>query len=303
MRVKVPKLLISLVLVSGLALACARTPPVDVAQAEKHYDLAADYLGKRMTAAALRETEEALKQNPAYPEAHWLLGAIKLGIAVQELEMTERSTCLSGPTAALGRRDAEAKLREAQGHFREALKHRADYPQAWDALASVALHFREFDAALEYEHKALQNPVFAENHIARSNLGWAYFGKGDSVRAEVELRGALVRQPEFCVGHYRLAEVLWKRGDVDGALDALGEIEKRRGVCRIQEAFHLLGRIASQRKQAERALAALDSCQQLAPRSCLASECKKLALTMPHVPPRDTKNDDNDRAVGPGEEG
>ncbi len=267
----------------ALTLSCA-TQHIDLQAAEKHYDLAADYMGKRLVAAALRECEEALKANPNYADAHYLLGAIKLGLAVQDLEVAGRTSCLKGPQAALGKKGAEDKLREAEAHFKHASELRVDYSEALDGLAAIALHFQDWDRAVALEASALKNPVFAENHIARSNLAWALYGKGDYVRAELELRSALVRAPDFCVGYYRLGELLFKRGDVPGASDALGEIEKRRQVCRIQEAFHLLGRVAVAHKEPVRALKALEDCQSLAPRSCLADECKKLAITIPPQP-------------------
>ncbi len=267
----------------ALTLSCA-TQKIDVQAAEKHYDLAADYVGKRLTAAALRECEEALKANPGYADAHFLLGAIKMGLAVQELEVTGRTSCLKGPQAAFGKKEAEDKLREAEAHFRQASDLRTDYSEALDGMAVVALHFSDWDRAVALESSALKNPVFAENHIARSNLAWALLGKGDLVRAEIELRSALVRAPDFCVGYYRLAELLYKRGDVPAAAEVLGEIEKRRQVCRIQEAFHLLGRVALAHKEPARALKALEECQSLAPRSCLADECKQLSITIPPQP-------------------
>lgn len=272
-----------LVALGASPLSCA-TPKIDIQAAERHYDLAADYVGKRLVAAALRECEEALRANPGYPDAHFLLGAIKMGLAVQELEVTGRTSCLKGPQAAFGKKEAEEKLREAEAHFRQAADLRPDYSEAYDGMAAVALHFSDWDRAVALESSALKNPVFAENHIARSNLAWALLGKGDLVRAEIELRSALVRAPDFCVGYYRLAELLHRRGDVTAAADVLGEIEKRRQVCKIQEAFHLLGRVALANKEPARALKALEDCQSLAPRSCLADECKKLATTIPPQP-------------------
>jgi tetratricopeptide (TPR) repeat protein len=280
-------------------LGCAAGPKLDVQQSERHYDLAADYLGKKMISASLRECEQALHHNPGFAEAHFLYGAIKMGIAVQEIEMVARTSCVNPSSAALGRTQAEEKLREALKHFQKAVELRADYSEALDGLAAIELHFRNFDAALVAELRALKNPVFAENHIARSNLAWAYFGKSDLVRAELELRASIARQPEFCVGYYRLAEVLHQRGDSDGALDALAEIERRKSSCNIQEAFLLLGRIATARREPVRALRAFESCQLLAPRSCMATDCKKLALTLPAPPPRDG----TDEPGASGEEG
>jgi len=156
----------------ALTLSCA-TQHIDLQAAEKHYDLAADYMGKRLVAAALRECEEALKANPNYADAHYLLGAIKLGLAVQDLEVAGRTSCLKGPQAALGKKGAEDKLREAEAHFKHASELRVDYSEALDGLAAIALHFQDWDRAVALEASALKNPVFAENHIARSNLAWA----------------------------------------------------------------------------------------------------------------------------------
>src|SRR5439155_15447090 len=137
---------------------------------------------------------------------------------------------------------------EAAESFQQAIRFRPYYAEAYDGLAVLSIYARDFDAAVRYEEHAQQSAVFALNPISRGNLGWAYYGKKDFVRAEKELREAVSRAPEFCVGRYRLGQVLFDQGDYAGAADELGTLSQRK--CPIQEAYRVLG-LARQRLHAE----------------------------------------------------
>src|SRR5262249_12638891 len=139
----------------------------------------------------------------------------------------------------------------------------------------IAINQKNFDDAVRFEQHAQENVVFAENPIARGNLGWAYYGKKDFVRAEKELREAVAKAPEFCVGRYRLGHVLFEQGDHQGVVDVLGPMNERR--CPIQEAYRVLGLARQRLHQGEEARRAFDVCVQLAPHSCLAEECRRYA--------------------------
>jgi len=257
--------------------ACAHSerPARDPDGSQKRVALGQDYYSKHMVAPALIELSRALELDPENPDAYYMLGLVKMGQGVEHLELAERASCLHGAAAEAERADAAQKLREAAENFQLALKYRPGFAEALDGLAVVAIHGKDFESAVRYETQAQESAVFAENVLAKGNLGWAYYGKKDLLRAEKELREAVAKAPKFCVGHYRLAQVLFDRGEFAGAADELQLVADLK--CPIQEAFRLLG-LARERLHAPgSAKKAFETCVQLAPKSCLAEECRRYA--------------------------
>jgi len=255
--------------------ACAHEPKRDPDASAKRLALGADYYAKHLVPAAIVELEKALELDPHNPEALYMMGVLKMGQGVEHLELAERATCLRGPARAIEQEDATKKLTEAADHFERAIQYRPGYAEAYDGLAVLAIERHDFEAAVRYEQRAQENAVFAENPIAKGNLGWAYYGKKDFVRAEKELREAVSKAPKFCVGHYRLAQVLYDQGGITQAAEVLGEIVGQH--CPIQEAYKLLGLSSQRLHDEDAAVEAFDSCIRLAPKSCIAQECRKYA--------------------------
>ena len=258
--------------------ACAHSaaPVRDQDGSQKRLALGQDYLQKHLTVPALIELQKAILLDPENADAYYTLGIVKMGQGVEHLELAERTTCLRGPAADAERVDATRKMQEAALNFRRALQYRPNYAEALDGLAVVAIYGKDFETALAYEIRAQESAVFAENAIAKGNLGWAYYGKKDLLRAEKELREAVAKAPRFCVARYRLAQVLFDRGEYAGAAEELGQLLAPKE-CPIQEAYRLLG-LARQRLHAARdARQAFETCVNLAPRSCMAEECRRYA--------------------------
>jgi Flp pilus assembly protein TadD len=225
--------------------------------------------------AALVEIQRALELDPENPEAHYLMGVVKMGQGLEHLEIANRATCMKEAQAEAERADAEVKMTEAKQSFERALTFRAAYAEAYDGLAVLAINNQDFDAAVRFEQRAQESVVFAENRIARANLGWAYYRKKDLVRAEKELREAVAKEPRFCVGHYRLGQVLFDETELGQAIDELTMVASQK--CPIQEAYRLLG-LAKKRLHADaEAKQAFETCIQLAPHSCMAQECRQYA--------------------------
>jgi Tfp pilus assembly protein PilF len=256
-------------------MACAHQVHRDPEASAKRLAVGQDYYAKHMVPAALIELQRALELDPENPEAHYLMGVLKMGQGVEHLELAERTTCLRGPQASAERADAAEKMREAEQSFRLAVKYRPFYAEAFDGLAVLAIYEKDYDAAVQYEKKAQENAVFAENPIALGNLGWAYYGKKDFVRAEKELREAVAKSPQFCVGRYRLGQVLFEQGEFAQAAEELSPLAAQR--CPIQEAYRLLGLAQQRLHAAGEAKVAFATCVRLAPRSCMAEECRRYA--------------------------
>jgi tetratricopeptide (TPR) repeat protein len=258
-----------------LAFACAHERTRDPDGSAKRLAVGQDYYSKNLVAPALVEIQRALDLDGENPEAYYMMGVLKMGQGVEHLEIAERAHCLQGPAAAVERGDASSRMREAEENFKLAIRYRPNYAEAYDGLAVVASYTKDYDAAVRYESEAQKNVVFAENPIARGNLGWAYYGKRDLVRAEKELRDAVAKAPRFCVGRYRLGQVLFDEADYSGAVDELTQVEKLG--CPIQEAFRVLGLARERQHEMEEAGAAFSRCVKLAPKSCMAAECARYA--------------------------
>ncbi len=252
---------------------CGESQPVDPEASEKQFLLGADYFQKGMQRPALEELLKAVKLNPRNSDALHLLGILSLREAADSEGMIDQQACLPKEDAKLMRQEVDRHFREAEERFRKAVEVKPDFSDAWNSLAVVMLHFHRWDEAISATEKALSNAIYTQPWAAQGNLGWALFQKGDYLRAAKELREAIFANPQFCVGRYRLAKVFYEQKNLDGAMEQLTALAAD-PKCPIQEAYHLLGLTALKVNDREKSQAAFKRCVELAPKSCLAKECR-----------------------------
>ncbi len=270
---KSPVILTAVGVVAGGA-GCAHRPRREPEQSSIRYELAVDYLAKRRVEPALEELQKSLALDPENADAHNLHGLIALQQGAGYVAQAEAMSCLQGKDAEIVRRDATQKFREADQHLHKAVEIRPEFPGAWNNLAVAALQLQEYDAAIHAARNALRDITYTEPEVARANLGWAFFHKKDLQNAWKELHEASARAPGFCVGRYRLAKVYMERKEYDLAADEVESVIGRKE-CPIQEAYLLGGLIHERKKDSTRARELFARCTELAPRSCLAAECKR----------------------------
>lgn len=254
--------------------ACAPRPKKDSEQSQIRYQLAADYFRNRRVEAALEELQHALELDPENADIYNLMGLISLQQGAEYLAQVETDTCLKGRDAEAVRRDATAKFRDAEQKLNKALELRPKFSEAWNNLSVAALQLQSYDVAASAARSALKDVTYGEPEVARANLGWALYQKKDIEGAWKELHEAAARAPGFCVGRYRLAKVYVDRGDYERAAEELAAVAAAKQ-CPIQEAFLLGGLVEQRRKDLTRARDLFVRCVNLAPRSCLAAECKR----------------------------
>jgi Tfp pilus assembly protein PilF len=242
-------------------------------EAQIRYQLAGDYFRNRRIEAALDELEHVQAIDPGNADAYNLLGLISLQQGADYLAQVEIDTCLTASDAQVVRRDGSAKFHDAEQKLRKATELRATFSEAWNNLAVAALNLQDYDLAIAAARNALKDATYPEPEVARANLGWAYFQKKDVQSAWKELHEAVARSPGFCVGRYRLAKVYVARDDLDRASEELDAVTGT-AQCPIQEAFLLAGMVQQKRRETAKAQALFARCVQLAPRSCVAAECK-----------------------------
>lgn len=265
-------------LLLGLALAgCGPAHlPYDAAASDKRYQLGADYYSKGLIAPATEELTKAVQLNGDNADAHNLLGIIHLRKGVEAEELYSRSQCLTGDSLTLEKQGADDELKKAEVEFKEAVRLRDDFSDAHNNLAVVAQHFGRYDEAIAEAEKALANISYHDPWAAQGNLGLAYLSKGDLVRAAAALRKALFDQPKFCVGHYRLAKTYQMSNDLDQAKVELDSVFNDKS-CPIQEAYHMGGLLYLKLGDRTRSHELFQRCVDLAPKSCLARECRLAA--------------------------
>jgi Tfp pilus assembly protein PilF len=246
---------------------------VDPEASEKRYLLGADYFTKGHVGPALEELLKAVELNPNNADAHNLLGLVFLRRGAEGEELAMRNQCLSGEAARLEKQETDVQFQKAQSELEKAVSLRPDFSEARNNLAVVMIHFGRYDEAVQLEEKALSNIVYRDPYAAQGNLGQAYLEKHDFVRAARALRQALFEQPKFCVGRYRLAKVYYEQKEYDHASDEIEQVTNDPS-CPIQEAFELSGLVALRRSDRDRAAKMFARCVDLAPKSCLARECK-----------------------------
>jgi type IV pilus assembly protein PilF len=246
--------------------------------ANQHYEIA---LGSAQTGSfddAKKQIDLALQDWPDHGDSYYLLGLILLHEGRSIIEFIESETCLTDESANQQRDRADALHREAHDAFSKAA---AAYDErdpgigrAYNSMAVVSLYFHDHERAETELQHALDAQFYTEKYSALANLGWAYYEQGDEVAAITELRQAVLMNPDYCVGRYRLAQVYL---DADMTEHALEEIDRviADPRCPIQDAHRVAGIAQMRLGYGPEAGQSFETCLALAPRSCLANACKQ----------------------------
>jgi Tfp pilus assembly protein PilF len=263
--------------------------------ADKHYDVAVGSFHQGMFEDAKLQLDKALQVDPEHADSYYLRGVLQLNEGKSIVQAIQIDQCLIDDAADQQRDRAEILHREALQSFSDAVDHYDDGAagkgRAFNSMSVVDLYFQDNEAAIEHAEKALEQQFYTDRYSALSNLGWAHYNLGDLVSAMAELRQAVLINPDFCVGQYRLAQVYLDANQPEKAVEhAQAVLQNER--CPIQDAHRILGVAHMRMGSREPAAQAFQSCVTLAPRSCLAQDCEKLLgndgsadRTMAHVSP------------------
>lgn len=158
-------------LLFALTFACATTPDIgDIKMAEVHYKLGVSHLTGGRLADAFIEFQKAIKLNPRDKES---LNA--LGLISTEFE----------------------KYDEALSYYRQAIAIEPNYSEAMNNMGVTYVRMERWDEAIEYFRMALKNPLYPTPERAYTNMGYAFYKKGDYVNAMNAIKNAIVRYPDF----------------------------------------------------------------------------------------------------------
>ncbi len=266
----------------GLALAalvsgCAgASNGGDTKRSGTRLDLAKDYLGRGQLEAAEGEGRKALEYDAENTEAYNVLGLVQYLRAVSNINLLEVEDCLTGVDAEALRLEMDQFLARADRFFARALELDKEYGDAWANRGLVAFHLGQYEAAVRYLGQALAHPQRLVNvGLVRAHLGWAYFQQRDHARAAKELRQAEQFNRGMCVAKYRLGRVYFARREWNKALEQFQAVSADVS-CPMQEAQLYLLKTYKALGMGERVSGTEKRCIEMAPRSCVAAQCRSL---------------------------
>lgn len=171
------------------ATACAGGPSEDdIRRSEAEYELAAGLVGEQNYAGAFEHLAESIRLDPDNAEAHFLLGSLHLF----------RNDFATAEQELLAAIDANTRL------GRSGLPSLT--PDAQNSLGVLYVNAGRLDEAVTTLRASAADLMNTTPHLALGNLGWAYLELGRATEALEVLTQAVRREPQFCVGWYRLAQ-------------------------------------------------------------------------------------------------
>ena len=140
--------------------------------AARHLNYGIAYIETGQYTPALKELMEAEKNNPRDPKIHYYLGV-----------------CYHG----------KGLFKEAIVEFKKAIDNKPDYSEAHNYLGLIYTENGQYDEAIGEFRAALANLLYETPSFAMSNLGWAYYKKGDYSAALAQYQEILNRDPNSAI--------------------------------------------------------------------------------------------------------
>lgn len=230
----------------SLFWGCAAGLTAKKPQVEATRSLGEAYLAQRNYAMALRELLNAEKMNPDDYLTQYDLGLVYYA-----------------------RKKADLAIR----HFEESLRLRPEYAPARNSIGAAYLSIENWDAAIAALKPLQGDLLYATPHYPLTNLGYAYYRKGDYQTAETYLLKALDYEPNFPIALRHLGRVMLATGRVAEAVQRLqraAELDPRSAEIQMT-----LGDAYNASFQPDRAIQAYRKVLDLAPSSDLAAVAEK----------------------------
>jgi tetratricopeptide (TPR) repeat protein len=166
------------------------------------------------------------------------------------------------------------RYQKAQEYFKEALVLKPRFPEAQNNLGSLYLLLKEYDLAIEYCQKAADDLLYKTPHFAYTNLGAAYFFKGNDEMAVQSFQQALKLAPEYSPAYFGLGYVYEKLKFWNGAIEAY-----QKSIFYAPEnadAYFRMGKLYKQMNRTLEAQEAFKHFLELVPEGPDAEEAKRL---------------------------
>ena len=209
-------LLVTVILIC-LFLSCGggKKPDVEVDQTkniENQKSLAAASSWRGNFPQALKEIEEAEKINDKDPDVYVIKGAIYVGLKEYAL---------------------------AEQNYKKALTLSPDYTPAHFNLCGLYLIQKNYDQVISECGLVVADPTYKARANAYTNMGIAYFSKGDMAKARENYEQALKLNPSFVYAHNEMGKLYMSTGRYGEAVNEFQLAVK--GYPTYDEAYYNLG--------------------------------------------------------------
>lgn len=222
-------------------------------------------VSNKKKAEASRNLGEALMQQGDYP------GALREFLAAEELNPED--PILHNDLGLFYRIKDRPDL--AIHHFKRAIELKPGYAVAQNNLGEVYLQKKEWDTAIALFKELSENLLYATPHYPLTNLGFAYYNKGDFTSAEAYYLRALKIQSDFLPALLGLGKTYIALGN--GAA-AVPRLEKAASLVPLAAEIHFfLGQAYQLNQDYPNALRAYDQAAAVEPDSAFAAKARQEA--------------------------
>lgn len=238
---------LAVTLTAAALLACAHQSAQERRGAEIHHDLGVEALRAGRWPDALREFDDALHRNEAFPEAHLGRGLVmEFGFG---------------------------KVEEAEKEYRRALALRPGYSEAHNDLGQLLARTGRHAAALVEFDAALADLLYREPYVARCNKGTALWNMGRKDEGVEELQACLAKAPKYCDGRRELGRLLLRDGRTREAVEQLSAYAE---ACDLRpDAHQQLGIARMKAGDMAGAKASFERCRELGGSTPVGAECER----------------------------
>ena len=146
------------------------------------------------------------------------------------------------------------KYADAEVQYKRAIELRPTFSEARVNLGNLYLDEGRYDEAIAQYETALNDMLYRTPHFAQSNLGWAFYKKGETDKAIESVKAAVTAVPNFCQGWRTLGLIYEGTGRTDKACDAFAEFaqdcpsvadaHQQLGLCRVKLGRTELARVS-----------------------------------------------------------
>jgi len=172
---------------------------------------------------------------------------------------------------------------EAEQQFKEAIRLRSDYSEAYNYLGRIYLYRGQTDAAIQCFQKALNNKRYINPEKACYNLGEAYLIKKDYAKAAEQLERAVRLVPDYAAAYALLGQAYeGLRMDADAKRSYRSALQYLRGSDPdFQAKIQLnLGKLLARTGERAEARKSLAEVMKLAPNSKEATDARAALNSM-----------------------
>ncbi len=238
-------------LLTGCAGNQPKRPEDSARKGQAARNLGEAFMGEGNYRAALREFIKAQKLNPDDPYLHNDMGLSYLAMKRPEKAVT---------------------------HFKKALALNPSFAAAKNNLGTAYLAQENWDAAIATFKELSQDLLYATPHYPLTNMGWAYFNKGQYGQAKTYYEKALKARPNYPIAMRGLGRTYLKTGHHQKAIETLKETVKV--APRFMQAHLDLARAYRLSNDRENALTVYRRVMEMAPKSEAAEQAQKEAGLM-----------------------